>query len=73
MSQLDTELRVAFSTTGNSVVRTIPYTLVSWQGFVPIGPSPLSHGEAVAQMPIPDAARLEILTNGRERGVSVVA
>ncbi len=44
------------------VDRTLPYAPVSsFQGWIPIMDSPLSHEEAVAQMPISDAAKREML------------
>ncbi len=42
------------------VDRTVPYPLVSYQGWIPIADSPLSHEDAVAQMPISDAAKREM-------------
>jgi spermidine dehydrogenase len=44
------------------VDRTLPYSLVkSFEGWIPFVDSKLSHEEAVAQMPISDAAKLEML------------
>jgi len=46
------------------VDRTLPYSLVNrfhYRGWIPVADSPLSHEEAVPQMPISDAAKREML------------
>jgi spermidine dehydrogenase len=52
---------VFFDRASYGVDRLVPFELVEFSGYIPLAPSPIGPEEAVAQMPISEAARREML------------